>query len=385
MKFETAQKSAARLGVTVRAVQKWAKEGKIPYAHKEGRDWFIPQDAVAPTSATEFIPKNEPFPILNNYETGKITDYIRSIANQDDRNIALCEYYYFIGEFEKCIETAKPYLTSKNPLVVPETAVFVMFSNLCLGNLKEAANASRLLGKNLDLTQKGDTQEVKAVKMLCGLIAKNQLQLKTETNISIKDYVKHLDEGVGLFACYIMALESYLNKDYSRALGIAETALSFADDNCVIPRIYLLIVKAVCYINLQNSERAVKNIEEAWNLASPDGIILPFVENYNLLLGVVEKHLKKNHPKDYAKIISISKKFSATWFEGHNKSNKGNMATNLTAVEYTIAMLYSRNWKAKEIAAHMELSERTIMNYITLIYDKLQINGKKDLEKHLIK
>lgn len=73
------------------------------------------------------------------------------------------------------------------------------------------------------------------------------------------------------------------------------------------------------------------------------------------------------------------------WYKVYNDRNEGILAQNLTHTEFTIAMLYSRNWRAKEIAAHMELSERTIMNYIAVIYGKLHINSKKELEKFMLK
>jgi excisionase family DNA binding protein len=53
LNFETADKAAERLGVTVRAIQKWAKEGKIPNCYKLGRDWMIPKDAVKPIGKRE--------------------------------------------------------------------------------------------------------------------------------------------------------------------------------------------------------------------------------------------------------------------------------------------------------------------------------------------
>ena len=47
MAFQTAKEAADRLGVTIRAVQKWAKEGKLDGAKKVGRDWMIPEEAIS--------------------------------------------------------------------------------------------------------------------------------------------------------------------------------------------------------------------------------------------------------------------------------------------------------------------------------------------------
>ena len=65
MEFETAKVAAERLGCTVRAVQQWASEGKLPGAKKQGRDWMIPTNAVKPSdfNLDEDI-SNIPYPIL---------------------------------------------------------------------------------------------------------------------------------------------------------------------------------------------------------------------------------------------------------------------------------------------------------------------------------
>ena len=65
MGFETAKEAAERLGCTVRAVQKWANEGKLPGAKKQGRDWMIPSNAVKPSDfKTDEDISNMPYPIL---------------------------------------------------------------------------------------------------------------------------------------------------------------------------------------------------------------------------------------------------------------------------------------------------------------------------------
>ena len=46
MEFESAKKTAERLGVNIRTVQKWAKENKFEGACRLGREWLIPKDAL---------------------------------------------------------------------------------------------------------------------------------------------------------------------------------------------------------------------------------------------------------------------------------------------------------------------------------------------------
>lgn len=388
MTFESAKKAAERLGCTERAVQKWAKEGKIPYAYKDGRDWKIPENATVPTHNTKAraVYNNEPYPIIHTYTSGKILDYLESIENEDDKAMAYCEYYYFTGQFKESTIAAEPYLDSHNPILKMTAAVFCLFANLSRGIMHKSGHAGGILKEEMvRCFGENEADFVKAVAVFSTSIVNMQLHLPHENIPLMRDYMKYLDGGIRSFACYLMAYKAYLDKDYSRSLGIVETALSMSVVQYPIPMIYLYIISAMDYMNLMQPEKAKEYIEKAWELAAPDGLIIPFVEHYNLLQGLIEKHFKKNHPQDYNKIIAAAKQYNLSWHEVYNESNSQAVASNLTHIEFTVAMLYSRNWRVKEIAAHMELSERTITNYITVIYDKLGINGKKELEKYMLK
>ena len=48
MTYETPSRAAKRLGVTTRAIQKWAVEGRIPGATKMAGTWMIPADFTTP-------------------------------------------------------------------------------------------------------------------------------------------------------------------------------------------------------------------------------------------------------------------------------------------------------------------------------------------------
>ena len=88
MKFETASQAAERMGVTVRAVQKWAKEGKLEGAQKVGRDWMIPFGATVVDSIKHidaFQAKQNSgaaFPMFQlPYFSGDLLENIRSEAH----------------------------------------------------------------------------------------------------------------------------------------------------------------------------------------------------------------------------------------------------------------------------------------------------------------
>ena len=347
MIYQSAKKAAERLGCTERAVQKWAKEGKIPYAYKDGRDWKIPENATAPNADTKVknFFSNEPYPIIHTYKTGKILDYIESIQDHGDRQMAYCEYYYLTGNFKQCTIIAEPYLDSHNPILKMSAAVFCLFSNFCRGIMNKTYYAAEILKEELERCGKEETEFVNAVAVFSMAVVKHQLHLPENDLPAVRDHIKHLDGGIRTFACYLTAYKAYHDKQYEKSLGIVETALSINAVDYPVPMIYLYIIAAMDNINLMRIGEAEDCIEKAWQLAASDSLIIPFVEHYNLLQGLIERHFKKNHPQDFARIIEAAKQYNTSWHEVYNKKNDRKVALNLSHIEFTIAMLYSRNWR----------------------------------------
>ncbi len=401
MNFETADKAASRLGVTMRCVQKWAKEGKIPFAHKVGRDWMIPNTAVRPSDKvikeTKTAPENKTkiydkrplfsaFPLMKYFSFGKMEDCISTLETEEERKMGLCEYYYMIGELSKCAAETEPLLNSPNLEIRSMAAVYCVFSNLAEGHLNKSRYASKIIQNALEesLGEPKD-ESLTAIAVFSALSVKLILQLPIDSIPPMKDYVRFLDNGLKALGCYLIAYGEYLERKYEKALGVAETALSLCRENYIIPKIYLHIISAMACINLMEMDEAKKHIDEAYNLASPYEIIMPFVEHYTLLGGLIENAFKTDHIDYYNRILFYSKQYNSSWFEVYNNISEKIVADNLTNTEFTIAMLYSRNWRVKEIASHMGLSHRTVTNYISYVYDKLQISSKKELEKYMLR
>ena len=392
MEYQTAAQAAARLGVTVRAVQKWAKENKLPGARKSGRDWMIPADALPPgkTAPEEanhrsFDP-GKPFPLFSaDYEPGRCLEFIESIADPDERELAMSEYYYFTGEFDKVSALAEPYMDSAIPSHRLSAAVFCLFSNMVCRHVHMTHFSEDAVVEELkrEFTAPTDERQL-AMAVFSAQVIKTQLHIPVEGAPSMDEYIRFLPDGHKLNACYLMAYDAYLKGDYSRCLGCAHASLVCCPGDFPIPKIYLYIIIAIAQVNLMQVEEAKKTIDLAWEIAHRDGIFVPFVEHYSLLQGLIEVHFKKNHPATYQKIINAVKNYNTGWYRLYNEKNDRTLATNLTPAEFTVAMLYSRNWRAKEIAAHMEISERTVSNYIQNIYEKLHISARKELREYLL-
>ncbi|MGZ3141899.1 helix-turn-helix domain-containing protein [Lentzea chajnantorensis] len=53
----TSSQAAERLGVSARTVRRHAARGSLPGARRDGRDWFIPSDAVEAEQARRELPR----------------------------------------------------------------------------------------------------------------------------------------------------------------------------------------------------------------------------------------------------------------------------------------------------------------------------------------
>ena len=210
------------------------------------------------------------------------------------------------------------------------------------------------------------------------------LHLPVASDVDLRQCISCLPDGLKLWACYLLAHKMYLEKNYSGSLAIAELALSMSLKLYPVPTIYVHLVATMDLMSLKRVEEARRHIAQAWALAQPDGLIEPFGEHHGLLQGMIESFFQKDDPEAFQKIIAITYSFSAGWRKIHNPISQHEVADNLTTTEFTIAMLYNRGWIAKEIAAYMNLSPRTITNAIQVIYQKLGISGKRELGQFML-
>jgi len=111
-------------------------------------------------------------------------------------------------------------------------------------------------------------------------------------------------------------------------------------------------------------------------------IMIP-AEHYELLQGSLEILMKRDYPQTFEKTIKLSQQYANNkrWVQGHSPDHI--VKERLTMKELTVATLYDRGWTALDIAQHMELSERTVRNYINTIYAKLGITDRKALGQYM--
>ena len=69
----------------------------------------------------------------------------------------------------------------------------------------------------------------------------------------------------------------------------------------------------------------------------------------------------------------------------HNPVSENSVTDALTSMEFSIAMLASRDWNNQEIADHLGFSINTVKNYLSNIYTKLGIKKRDELKNYMLK
>lgn len=386
MEYISAKEAAMQWGITVRWVQQCCKNGQIPGATRMGRAWLIPKNAQKPNTSKGQASLYTPMPLTNgSFVVGECAAFIEAIPQEDERNLAWAEYFRFSGQAEQAVTYAEIYLDHQDPALRLSASLIYGFSSLTLGHIHAAHFAMTSIREILqEQKERNCSQENQAMCVFALVMGRVLLHLPP-AEISLNDFLPYLPRGIQFYACYIVAHYYYLQGDYTRSLGVAETALALQAGRYPIPSIYLHLIASMDLMSRKQIEEAKIHFMKAWAIAQPDDLIQPFAEHHGLLHGLVEVCLKNEYPEVYARIAESASRFSSGWRRVHNPETHEEVTDDLTTTEFTIAMLANRGWTNKEIAAHMGFSANTIKSYISVIYQKLSISNRNQLKKYMLR
>ena len=404
MEYITVREAAQRWNISERLAQQYCTDGRIAGAMKFGGAWAIPADAQKPTdprkakreeagtaqasslSASEEEVQRIPMPLMNAaFVPGQCLAYVESIQDPALRDIARAEYFYFSGQAEKAAEAAELYLSCPDLTLRLSACLIYAYANLTIGQIHRVRYTLGEMRRILAAVEEDVSPRLRAWVVLSVAAAAVLLHLPLPAEVgNLQEQFRLLPPGLRMFAFYVQAHQTYLQGDYSRSIGIVETA--FAMDGTVypIPHIYMHLVAVMDYMSLKQSDQAERHLMAAWDLARPDDLIEGLGEHHGLLGGMLEAVLKKDWPEDFKRIIAITYRFSAGWRKVHNPVTGHDVADNLTTTEFATAMLAARGWTNQEIADHMGLSPNTVKQYISTTLQKLNIRQRKDLKQYML-
>ena len=151
--------------------------------------------------------------------------------------------------------------------------------------------------------------------------------------------------------------------EYARLIGRSEALLAAcARFPYALVALHVRIQTAAAYAQLGKRAEAEALLEQALTDAAPDGLILPFAENYRYLAPLLE-----NRPDTQA-IAELGRLSEA-------RRTRPAALAGLTPRELELADLLAQRLTNREIAGRLGLSEGSVKQYLNQLYAKLHIDG----------
>ena len=398
MDYLTVREIAEKWNLSIRMVQQFCTQGRIPGARKFGKFWAIPADAEKPrdpravrrsntqeSAPGSLLDHTNLMPLMNTpFQPGQCRAAVEAMAEGPQRDIAMAEYHYFTGRPEAAVKEVEPYLVSSDMGARLSACLLYAYASLSIGEIHQAKFA---LGElSAVLTAAGEqSPQFQAAAAFIAAAGAVLLHLPLPKGMPDNhDFLSLLPTGLRAFALYVQAHYRYLQGDYAASAGIVEGVLAMGAAVYPIPSIYLHLVAVMDYMSLKQTEQAKAHLLSAWSLARPDDLIEGFGEHHGLLGGMLEAVIKPAWPEDFKRIIDITYRFSYGWRRVHNPETGHDVADDLTTTEFAVCMLAARDWSNQSIAEHLHISIATVKRHLSNAMKKLGIPQRHELQRFML-
>lgn len=191
---------------------------------------------------------------------------------------------------------------------------------------------------------------------------------------------KNIITGLG-FSNIVYGKYLIMKEQYTSLLSISGQMLGIAGIyNNIMCKIYTLIYMAIAKNQTGERNKAIDLLKEAVKLAEEDGICIPFVENYNMLVSLLGEITNETSNTDLLKKINeLSKKY-IRGLQSAERINLKDQKFGLTKREMEVAKLAAKRMSNKEIAEQLFIAESTVKSNLKVIFNKLGINSRNELK-----
>lgn len=173
-----------------------------------------------------------------------------------------------------------------------------------------------------------------------------------------------------------------VQKEYTKLISMEEYFKQIAS---VFPNIlchiYINIHLSAAYNNINDNNKALIYLRKALDIAMPDKIYIPFIENLGYIDDLIKQLLDETpYKEEILNILDMSKEY----VNGKNKIIKENFPRNefgLTEKEIETSELVAKGFTNKEIAQKLFISENTVKVRLKNIFLKLNIKSRAELRK----
>jgi LuxR family maltose regulon positive regulatory protein len=174
-----------------------------------------------------------------------------------------------------------------------------------------------------------------------------------------------------------------INEQYTELIGSAEYFLETASfyPN-MLGVIYTYIYLAAANLKIHRAKEAHENLKKAMDIAMPDRLLMPFVENSDYIETLIrELTMYGAYQKEAVHILELYEVYGAAkekikkiYFPDENRA--------LTSRENEIASLAAKGLTNKEIADKLFISPNTVKFTLKSVFSKLSITSRALLKQH---
>lgn len=194
-----------------------------------------------------------------------------------------------------------------------------------------------------------------------------------------EDEEKRLYTFAGGFYYLIHGRILLLDGQYARCAGLFTWLLEaevFARH--LLFAVYARLFRAAAFAALGKADEAGAELAEALELALPDGILMPFVENADLLLPLLRAPQREEHRENVRRILELAEQ----WLRALRMAEAGQAPPfGLSQREYATARLAAKGLTNQEIADHLHVSVNTVKTHLKATYKKCGTQSRPELRK----
>lgn len=172
--------------------------------------------------------------------------------------------------------------------------------------------------------------------------------------------------------------------EYLKLIGSAEQFLSVASDtHNLLSAVYIYIYLAAANYRIARVAEAEESLKKALNIAMPDRLYMPFVENCDYIEPLLNKFMNESGgSEDIANIMMLNETYKRAKEKVISAYNAKDQPK-LTEREMEIARLAADGATNKEIAKQLYISVNTVKTMLKSVYSKLSINSRALLKQHI--
>ena len=404
----TVQQTAEKWNISVRRVQDYCRQGKIPGAQRIGTNWLIPADAIRPMDGRKKAAKEEadkdipmprkcPFLYMTDLypEAGTADKCILSLSGQPEAQaLFAAEIAYSRGEIDKVYRYATYFLEKHSSFyAVLAGGMLLAQCALWAGDI----NMWQLARKHICEAHARSNTDRDIISLSLGVIdsAIRSTQdfpkwfksgwfenLPVDAHYAAKIYyVKHLIVTAQQLASGEIKYPDLRGLSLMRSIPyVVEPMIADAvADKVILVEIYLRLLCAIACHQVGNTDRAILHLDKAIEDCLEDGLYGPLVEHRRQLGGILDERLSAADPEAFKKVKELYKRMQTGWTTIHNAVLERTVSASLTIREREIARLAVFGLNDKQIANRFNITENAVKNIIDAAKEKTGVTNRGDL------